>query len=83
MIRFTRPEKGMQTLYDLAASQEMRDALAAQSETSRFSKALFDALNNNPLPPFPAIAKHLAPGGGLLTDDDSGFHYISFSLRRN
>jgi hypothetical protein len=45
-------------------------------------RALYDALEANPLPPFSEIAKYLAPGGGMLVSDETGLHYTAFALRR-
>ena len=36
----------------------------------------------DPLPPFPVLAQYLAPGGGMLTSDETGIHYTGFVLKR-
>jgi len=82
MITFEQPEEGMRFLYDLVASDQTRDALARQAETNDFFKGIQGTLTDNPLPPFAVLSKYLAPGGSVLTDDDTGIHYMSFSLRR-
>jgi hypothetical protein len=82
MISFTRPEEGIRLLYDLAVSEDNRARLAGQAERNPFFKALSDALNDNPLPPFSVLSKYLAPGGGMMYSDASGLHYMSFGLNR-
>jgi hypothetical protein len=82
MIAFNRPEEAFRQLYDLATSEKMRGALKGQSENNPFFRSLDDALTANPLPPFAVLAQYLAPGGALLTSDETGFHYMAFSLRR-
>lgn len=82
LISFNRPEESFRLLYDLASGEEQRANLAARSENNRFFYALSSALEDNPLPPFSELAKHLAPGGGMLIDDETGLHYIGFTLKR-
>ena len=82
MISFNRPEEAMRQIYEMATSDTMRGALKGQSANNPVFKTLDDALTTNPLPPFAVLAKYLAPGGALLTSDETGFHYMAFSLRR-
>lgn len=82
LLLFNRPEEGMRLLYDLATADTTREGLASGAEGNPALGALDKALRDNPLPPFAVIAKYLAPGGSLLTNDESGFHYTSFTLRR-
>jgi hypothetical protein len=81
-LSFDRPEEGMRLLYDLAVSENTKGVLARQAENNRFFRTIDKALADNPLPPFPVIAKYLAPGGGMITSDETGFHYTGFSLKR-
>lgn len=83
MIVFNRPEEAMRQLYDMATSDTMRGALKGRAENNPFFKSLDSALTSNPLPPFSVLAQYLAPGGALLTSDETGFHYMAFSLRRD
>jgi hypothetical protein len=82
LLSFTRPEEGMRLLYDLATSGTTRERLASGAEGNQALGVLDKALRDHPLPPFAVIAKYLAPGGSLLTNDETGFHYTSFTLRR-
>lgn len=82
MLTFSRPEEGLRAVYDLAADPRTRDRLSKSSENNRFFRALHEALRDNPLPPFEDLAKYVAPGGGLLTSDETGWHYFAFSLKR-
>lgn len=83
MISFSRPEESFRAMYEMGTSRDIRERLAANAQNNRAFKALYDALERNPLPPFSVIARHLAPGGALLTSDSTGFHYTSFTLRRD
>jgi hypothetical protein len=81
-VQFSRPEEGMKLLYDLATSENTRQNLARQAENNEFFKRLNDTLEKNPLPPFKVLAKYLAPAGAMMTQDETGFHYMSFGLKR-
>jgi len=82
LLSFDQPEEGMRLLYDLAISKDIRERLATGAENNKALEALQKALKDNPLPPFAVIAKYLAPGGSLLTNDETGFHYTSFTAKR-
>ena len=51
-------------------------------EENEFFRVLGGALNDNPLPPFAVISQYLAPGGGLMTNTEKGFHWMTFSMKR-
>lgn len=81
-ITFNRPEEGMRFLYDLATGDEARGALSSRAGDNNFLQSVDSALKENPLPPFAVLSKYLAPGGGLVTNDETGFHYLGFTLKR-
>lgn len=82
MITFNRPEEGLRMMYDLATSDKSREQLRSAGSDNRFFQAISDALEQNRLPPFEVLARYLAPGGGVLYDEDTGIHYTAFTLRR-
>jgi hypothetical protein len=81
-VQFSRPEEGMKMLYDLATSDNTKQNLARQAENNDFFKRLDSTLKEHPLPPFRVLAKYLAPAGAMITQDETGFHYMSFALKR-
>jgi Protein of unknown function (DUF3352) len=81
-LSYSRPEESLQLFYELARDPKNRDRLRQVSDNNGFFKALLAGLDKRELPPFSVIAKYLAPAGGFLVDDDTGLHYMSFSLRR-
>lgn len=81
MISFDRAEEGMRYLHELAASDSGRERMRQQQFNPLF-RTLNSALEANPLPPYAVIEQYLAPGGALMTDDETGLHYTAFSLRR-
>lgn len=82
MLTFNRPEEGMRAMYEVAKAENTRQMLAAQAERNSFFRGLNDAVSKNALPPFGVFAKYLAPGGGMVVDDETGIHYMAFGLRR-
>jgi hypothetical protein len=82
LLAFERPEEAMRTLYEIATGEESRRRLADAAENNPFLATIHQSLEENPLPPFSVIKRYLAPGGGILTNDQSGIHYSAFSLRR-
>jgi hypothetical protein len=78
----------MKLLYELATSDNTKKNLARQAENNPsplgkdFFKRLDDTLKEHPLPPFKVLAKYLAPAGAMMTQDETGFHYMSFALKR-
>ncbi len=81
-MSYSRPEESLQLFYELARDPKNRDRLRQVADNNGFFKALLAGLDKRELPPFSVIAKYLAPAGGFLVDDDTGLHYMSFSLRR-
>ena len=82
MLSFNRAEESWRYLYELAASDDARNKLHERSGNSAFFKTLDQGLENNPMPPWEAIQKYLAPEGAMITDDDTGIHFMQFALRR-
>jgi hypothetical protein len=82
MIAFDRPEESLRLIYELANAEATRQQMSNRAERNGFFRVLDGALRDNPLPPFSAIARYLAPGGSLMTSDATGLHYVNFTLRR-
>lgn len=81
-ISFARPEESLQLFYELARDPQNRERLKGLAKNNGFFGALLSALEKHELPPFSVIAKYLAPSGGFLVEEETGLHYMSFSLRR-
>ncbi len=82
-LTMSRPEEAIRVFYDMAADPRNREQMAEIADRNPFFTALNNALQRHQLPPFDVIRKHLAPAGGFISEDDSGIHYTSFSLKRN
>lgn len=81
LVTFQRPEQGMRWMYDMLNDDDNQAAMAQAAENNPFFRAISQGLEDNPLPPFSVIKRRLAPGGALMTNDESGFHYMQFNLR--
>jgi hypothetical protein len=81
-MQFTRPEEGLRYWYDLVNAEDTRRRLGQGAENNAFLGSLQQALKNHPLPPFEVISEYMAPGGGVITNDDTGIHYTTFTLKR-
>ncbi len=79
---FERPDEGFRMLHELATAESTRGMLASQAENNELLGTLHRALEDNPLPPFSVLRKYLAPTGSILTNNETGFHYTAFGLRR-
>ncbi len=82
-LSFVRPEESLRYVYDLANAEQMRKRITQAGENNKFVRSLGDVLENNPLPPFSTLEKYMAPAGSSMTIDETGLHYVSFSLMRN
>jgi len=82
VISFDRPDEGLRYAYDLLHSDEVREGIAGLAEENPFFETLNQNLSENRIPPFEVMAKYLAPGGTAVTNEESGFHFVAFTLRR-
>jgi hypothetical protein len=82
LIAFDRPEEALRLWYDIATADTTRQRLTQRAENNQLLRGVNTALQDHPLPPFSVLARYLAPSGSLLTDDESGLHYVGFTLRR-
>ena len=81
MVTFSRPAEALKMFYELMRSDDAKKFLADQRDENPFFRALDDALQENPLPPFSELEKYFTTAAGLMTNEESGIHSVSFSLR--
>jgi hypothetical protein len=78
---YSRVEESLRQWYEFLATEKSQEYLAENAEGNPFFAALADSLAANELPPFEAIAKYMTPSVGVLSDPDTGFHGIGFTIR--
>jgi hypothetical protein len=83
MVKFGRPEEVLRMLYQLLQTEDVRRQIHERREQHPFFQAVDELLTENRLPSFDVLAQYLAPGGSMLANEESGFHHVSFSLRRH
>ncbi len=81
-VQFARPEEGLRFWYDMAQAEDTRNMLARGAENNPLLADVDQALKDNPLPPFSVLAKYLAPSGSMMVSDETGYHMMSFTLKR-
>ncbi len=81
VITFSQPEHSMRWVYDFVTGPQTREFLDDPDAEEPVLR-LRDALEKHPLPPFEVIKKYLAPTGGVMINEPTGFHYTGFGLRR-
>jgi hypothetical protein len=80
-ITYSQPEESMRWVYDFVTGPDTK-AFLDDPDAEEPVLRLRDALEKHPLPPFEVIKKYLAPTGGVMTNEPTGFHYTGFGLRR-
>jgi len=81
-VQFARPEEGLRFWYEMAIADDTKKLLSRGAENNPFFQDVDKALKDNPLPPFSVLAKYLAPSGSMMTNDETGYHMMSFTLKR-
>ena len=81
MITYNRPEEGLRLMHDMVNSKNVRDVLKEGSENSEFARRMREVLTDNELPEFEHFLQYIAPVGGVMVNDESGFHYMGFALK--
>jgi len=82
MVSFARPEESLRMVYELVQADSTKDFIGRRAERNDFFKNLQGNLDANPLPDFNVISQYLAPSGAIMVDDETGLHWIGFSLKR-
>ena len=82
MVTFSRPEEALRFVYELIRAENTQKGLDSASENNDFLRNVNKAMKDNPLPAFSVLAKYFAPGGGMMVNDETGVHYMSFTMRR-
>ncbi|WDI41198.1 hypothetical protein [Bremerella sp. P1] len=83
MVSFARPEESLRMVYELVQAESTKNFIGQRAERNDFFKNLQGNLDANPLPDFNVISQYLAPSGAIMVDDETGLHWIGFSLKRD
>ncbi len=83
MVSFARPEESLRMIYELVQADSTRNFISQRAERNDFFNNLQGNLEANPLPDFNVISKYLAPSGSIMVDDETGLHWVGFTLKRD
>ena len=79
MISFQRPEETFRMLFDAVQHEQTQSAIQDRAEDNPFFGAMAKAFIDNKLPDFEDMTKYFQPTAGVMTNDETGFHYMAFS----
>lgn len=92
-IMYQQPGPGMEMMLGLAKGDQMNGFLGMfedddqddpdyePSTGSRFVTGVKRVMEENPLPEFDELRHFFAPSGAFITNDDTGYHLMSFQLK--
>lgn len=81
LITFQRPAETFRMLFDAVADGDTQDAILDRAEDNPFFGAMQKAFIDNELPDFDDMEKYFVPAAGVMTNDETGFHYMAFSQK--
>lgn len=85
LIQYTKADEQIRALWATLKSGALADMLRKQmeqsDEMSAFLSGLVDSLDGKNLPDFDAIKQYMAPTGGYAIMNDTGVHFITFTLK--
>ena len=65
-----------------AVDDRAKGFLQRRAENEPFFKSINSSMEKQPLPSFSVLQKYLAPGGSIVVDDETGLHWMNFTLKR-
>lgn len=81
MMAYSRPDEALRGFYEMARSQATKERLA-QAGDNPFFNAIGGALERHELPPFDALVKYFSPTGTIVTNTETGIHWMEFALKK-
>ena len=82
-VLFSRPERSLEMLFDMAKSESAKHFLARGAEENEIVGSFKKVLDENPLPDFDELRQSFAPTGMYVTSDETGVHILGFQLKPN
>ena len=81
MMTYQNPEHAFRFLFELTKSAETRDFISRRAENNKYLDGIKRQFDENPLPDFDEMKKYFRPSGGFAVSDETGYHFLGFSLR--
>ena len=78
---YSRPAEQIKMWMEIAQSENTRDMMDEAALDNPFVAGMKRAMDDNPLPDFEEIKGYFPPQGAFITDDETGYHFLAFSLK--
>ena len=83
-LYYSRPEEWWKTMFNAAqsdGSKKMLERLKDNEEFGETAGRFLGAFEDNPLPDYDEVKQYFQPLGAFVTNDDTGYHFLLFSLK--
>ncbi|QDU89974.1 hypothetical protein Pla175_33730 [Pirellulimonas nuda] len=82
VVMYNNPEQTWRHWYAMATGDRAREFLEGDfASRAPMLPRLREVVENDELPPIETILKYTAPGGAVLYDTETGFHFIGFGFK--
>lgn len=81
-VFYAQPGRNFEMMINLGNGEDVRNFLEEEAEDNPYVRRLKESLDKNPLPRYSDIKKYFVPAGGFVTSDDTGYHWLNFSLKQ-
>ncbi|MCH2178481.1 MAG: hypothetical protein MK106_06720 [Mariniblastus sp.] len=78
---FSRPAEQIKLWLDIAKSDNSFELMEEAAVDNPVVAGLMRTMEDNPLPDFEQIRQYFPPQGSFITDDETGYHILAFSIR--
>lgn len=86
-IFYQQPAAGMEMMFDLAKGDDIQGFFNMiqdeEDEANEILGRFRTVLEENQLPDFEEVRGFFAPAGGFITNDDTGYHLMTFQLKHD
>lgn len=84
-IFYAQPEAGFEMIFDIAKGDDVKGILnmieGEDEDVAPYVGRFRQVLEDNQLPDFEELRPFFAPSGGFITDDETGYHMMTFQLK--
>ncbi len=85
-IFYNKPASGFEMLFDIAKGDDLKAMMDLiegddEDEPTPYVSGFRQIVEDNELPDFNDVRSFFAPGGGFITNDDTGYHLMTFQLK--
>ena len=78
---FSRPAESIKMWLEIAKSENTVEMIQEAALDNPILSRLMERGMDNPLPDFEQIRQYFPPQGSFITDDETGYHILAFSIK--